>query len=87
MKRLGFSPRGGLWMNRFALVPAALLLMFLTAACATSVKRVDSETVTDLSGYWNDTDVRIVCDSLIKACLDSPRVIQDSGRLSKNPVF
>jgi uncharacterized protein (TIGR02722 family) len=60
---------------------------FFAACASTSVKRVDSDTVTDLSGYWNDTDVRIVCDSLIKACLDSPRVIQESGRLGRNPVF
>jgi hypothetical protein len=65
-----------------------LSLAFLVTSCAsTSVKRVDAETVTDLSGYWNDTDVRIVCDSLIKTCLDSPRVIQENGRLGRNPVF
>ncbi|MDR1444999.1 MAG: penicillin-binding protein activator LpoB [Treponema sp.] len=65
---------------------AILPLLFLITACA-SVKRVDSDTVTDLSGYWNDTDVRIVCDSLIKACLDFPRVTAESGRLGRNPVF
>jgi TolB-like protein len=51
------------------------------------VKRVDADTVTDLSGYWNDTDVRIVCDSLIRACLEAPRVVQENGRLGRNPVF
>jgi hypothetical protein len=58
------------------------------AACAsTSVKRVDSEKVTDLSGYWNDTDLRIVCDSLIRSCLDSSQVVQESGRLGRKAVF
>jgi hypothetical protein len=82
-----FSYRKNLRMNRLALIPAVLFLTFFTAACGTSVKRVDSETVTDLSGYWNDTDVRIVCDSLIKACLDSPRVIEDAVRMGRRPVF
>jgi hypothetical protein len=41
----------------------------------------------DLSGYWNDTDVRIVCDSLIKACLDSPRVTQVIAQKGRLPVF
>jgi uncharacterized protein (TIGR02722 family) len=87
MKRLGFSfPGADPRRNRFLLIPAVLCLVFFTA-CATSVKRVDSETLTDLSGYWNDTDLRIVCDSLIKACLDFPRVVQESGRLGRNPVF
>ncbi|MBQ0039052.1 MAG: penicillin-binding protein activator LpoB [Treponema sp.] len=40
----------------------------------TKVKRVSSDKVTDLDGYWNDTDVRIVCDSLIEECVASPRI-------------
>ena len=59
-----------------------IMILFVTAvlvlsACAsTSVKRVDSGKQIDLSGYWNDTDVRIVCEALIKDCLSSPRVDQ-----------
>jgi TolB-like protein len=78
----GIRRRAGLF---FLLV--VCFIPFLSSCASTSVKRVDSDTVTDLSGYWNDTDVRIVCDSLIKACLDSPRVIQESGRLSGKPKF
>jgi uncharacterized protein (TIGR02722 family) len=67
------------------LVFSAAVLLF--GACAsTSVSRVDANTQVDLSGYWNDTDVRIVCDSLIKACLDSPRVAQETARLGRAPV-
>jgi uncharacterized protein (TIGR02722 family) len=73
--------------NLAFLFAALWLVPFLAACGSTSVKRVDSDTVTDLSGYWNDTDVRIVCDSLIKACLASPRVIQENGRLGRTPVF
>lgn len=40
----------------------------------TKVKRVSNDTVIDLDGYWNDTDVRIVCDSLIEECVSSPRI-------------
>ncbi|MDR2634265.1 MAG: penicillin-binding protein activator LpoB [Treponema sp.] len=59
----------------------------LVAACSSSpsVSRVDANTQTDLSGYWNDTDVRIVCDSLIRACLDSPRVVQTTAQLGRLP--
>jgi TolB-like protein len=65
----------------------AACCILLPACGSTSVKRVDSGTVTDLSGYWNDTDVRIVCDSLIRACLSSSRVVQENGRLGRAPVF
>lgn len=36
-----------------------------------SVKRVDSRTQTDLSGYWNDTDARIVSEDLTEQILNS----------------
>jgi uncharacterized protein (TIGR02722 family) len=61
------------------LIVLGLVLLLLTS-CASSgkvdVKRVDASTQTDLSGYWNDTDVRIVCEALINDCLKSPRVDQ-----------
>ena len=51
---------------------------FSLAVCSDmpKVKRVDADTRIDLSGRWNDTDVRLVCESLINDCLDSPRVAQ-----------
>lgn len=49
-----------------ALFAAVLLL----AACGTrEVTRTDTDTVTDLSGRWNDTDARIVADSIVDQCL------------------
>ena len=52
------------------------LLVFSTCSGMPKVKRVDADTQIDLSGRWNDTDVRIVCESLINDCLASPRVSQ-----------
>jgi uncharacterized protein (TIGR02722 family) len=71
------------------LVMAAVIPAVFFAACSSNpqVTRVDSDTQLDLSGYWNDTDVRIVCDSLIKACLDSPRVTQVIAQKGRLPVF
>ena len=34
-------------------------LLFLLAACGQTVTRVESDSVTDLSGNWNDTDSRL----------------------------
>jgi hypothetical protein len=65
---------------------ATVLLIFVSCGSAPKVSRVDSDTQIDLSGYWNDTDVRIVCDSLIKACLDSPRVTQEIAKLGRLPI-
>ncbi len=34
--------------------------------CGTSVKRIDTQEVTDLSGDWNDTDSRLVSEEMIR---------------------
>ena len=67
---------------------AVFLTLVLFASCSSNPKvtRVDANTQIDLSGLWNDTDVRIVCESLIKACLDSPRVAQEIERRGGTPT-
>jgi uncharacterized protein (TIGR02722 family) len=74
--------------NLCILAPVLVLALSFTACSSNpKVTRVDSDTQIDLSGYWNDTDVRIVCDSLIKACLDSPRVTQAIAQMGRLPVI
>ncbi|MDR2159723.1 MAG: penicillin-binding protein activator LpoB [Treponema sp.] len=66
----------------------AALALFLSACTSTpEVTRVASDTRTDLSGYWNDTDVRIVCGSLIDSCLNDPKVAGEIARRGRLPVF
>jgi uncharacterized protein (TIGR02722 family) len=62
----------------FFLAGLIILALVGTTACSSNPKvtRVDAGTQTDLSGYWNDGDVRIVCESLINECISSPRVAQ-----------
>ncbi|MDR0568599.1 MAG: penicillin-binding protein activator LpoB [Spirochaetaceae bacterium] len=61
---------------RLLAVCAGAVLFAAGCSSTTKVTRVDADTQTDLSGKWNDTDVRIVCDSLIDDCLGAPRVAQ-----------
>jgi len=44
-------------------------LLFLLAGCNPTVSRVESDTVTDLSGNWNDTDSRLVAQEMIQDVL------------------
>lgn len=72
--------------NKIALVLTALATtLVLVAGCkSTRVERVSSDTVVDLSGYWNDTDVRIVAESLIADCVNAPAItnyIRSNGTL------
>lgn len=55
-------------MKKLALLAAAGLFL---GACA-SVDRVDPNTVTDLSGNWNDTDSRLVAEQMITDCVSRP---------------
>ena len=60
--------------RRFLLPRAALLgAVALLAACSsTRVSRIDPNSVTDLSGRWNDADSRLVANALIQQSLDNP---------------
>jgi uncharacterized protein (TIGR02722 family) len=73
-------------MKSYLVVLGAALLLLSSCASA-GVRQVDTGTQTDLSGYWNDTDVKIVCEALIKDCLNSPRVDQTIRAMgTKTPV-
>ena len=69
------------------------VLMLATAAllvsgCSkTQVTRVDTDTTIDLSGHWNDTDSRLVADTIVGDCLNSPWVNRHAMAQGKNPVI
>lgn len=58
------------------------------AACGhdTKVTRVDSETVTDLSGRWNDTDSRLVAEEMVKTSLGSAWLTTYTKEKARQPV-
>lgn len=58
----------------FTGIVLVLFLVVLAGCRSTKVERVSPDTVTDLSGYWNDTDVRIVAESLIADCVNAPAI-------------
>lgn len=60
-----------LLFGRRATLLLASATLVLSAGCATKrVSRIDPESVTDLSGRWNDTDSRLVARALIEQSLD-----------------
>jgi len=80
-------------MTRLRVFLACLACMvvigFIFSGCASTprVQRVDSRTVIDLSGKWNDTDSRLVSDEMIRDCLNDPWLIRHmTGSGSKKPV-
>ena len=73
-------------MKRILICAAAFCALGLLFSCH-SVKRVDADTQIDLSGYWNDTDLRLASDALIKECLAVPRLSQFNLAQGRAPVI
>ncbi len=65
----------------------AFLVVSFLVACGgggKKVTRIESDSVVDLSGRWNDTDSRLVAEEMISDCLSRPwyeRYIADRGNI------
>ena len=55
-------------------------------ACGQKVTRVETDTVTDLSGNWNDTDSRLVADEMIQDALSRTWLTRFNREQGKPPT-
>jgi len=67
-------------------VMALSLLLAFTTACNKKVTRVDSNTVTDLSGKWNDTDSQLVSREMIDDVLSRRWLSKFNSAKGKAPT-
>ncbi len=65
-----------------------LLTLTMALACGSSrkVTRLETDTVTDLSGNWNDTDSRLVAEEMISDCLSRVWVTDFAAAQGRKPV-
>ena len=61
-------------MKKLFVVFVCVLMVIFTGCQSVKVDRIDADTTIDLSGYWNDADIRIVADSLVKECVNAPAI-------------
>lgn len=73
------------WSVMRVVVPLVLVASLLPG-CGTRVRRIDPETTTDLSGYWNDTDSRLVSEGMITDCLTHPWIQRHVMESQAKPV-
>ncbi len=77
-------------MKKIKLISLMILSAILITSCATSgVDRLDENYNEDLSGYWNDTDIRIVSESLVNECLSAPWILDylmNSGNMKPTVI-
>ncbi len=74
-------------------IPKRLICLLITAvalaglsACGQKVSRVETDTVIDLSGNWNDTDSRLVADEMIQDALSRSWLTQFNRTYGKAPT-
>lgn len=65
---------------------ACALVLLCGCSSGTKVTRVDAGVVTDLSGRWNDTDSRMVAETMVKEALGSPWLENYVRAKSRQPV-
>jgi len=71
---------------RLSLLLVVLIALLASCQSTVSVDRLSSDTDIDLSGNWNDTDIRLVASSLVKDSLNSPWLDKFRMKKMKNPV-
>lgn len=74
-------------MKKIIIAIFTVSLMIFASCSSTKVSRVSADTQIDLSGNWNDTDVRIAANDLISSCLQSKSVLNyAASHGGKKPV-
>ncbi len=65
---------------------AVVLVALVLAGCGTSVKRIETQEVKDLSGAWNDTDSRLVSEEIIEDVLSQPWLRDFTRKYREQPA-
>jgi uncharacterized protein (TIGR02722 family) len=76
---------GGLKVRGSAGVAIALVALLVGCSSTPTVTRRDAGEAIDLSGYWNDTDSRLVSEEMVNDCLSTPWSSKASARLGREP--
>ncbi|WP_370978810.1 penicillin-binding protein activator LpoB [Agaribacterium sp. ZY112] len=72
-------------MKKLVIAATAVFTLVL-GACSTSVERIDSDSTTDLSGAWNDTDSRQTAQAMIDDVLSRPWIDQHVAKEGSAPA-
>jgi uncharacterized protein (TIGR02722 family) len=78
-------------MKRFGILSLGVILggmSLIVSGCAKGhVKRVKVEETIDFSGRWNDSDSRMVSETMIQECLEGPWLARFQGEFKRDPVI
>jgi len=72
-------------MNHLLKIVFGLGFLLMVSGCGTSVQRLDTSEVKDLSGRWNDSDSQMVSEAMVEDCLNRPWLTEFVQRTGKKP--
>jgi len=70
----------------FSKALASFSILTVLAGCSMSVKRIDTNSVTDISDQWNDTDAQLTSQEMISQCTAAPWLAKAQSDEGKNPT-
>ncbi len=71
---------------KYLFFATVLVYFYGCGSSSKSVERIDTNTVTDISGRWNDTDARLTAEEMIKDVLARPWLTEYTVKNNKKPV-
>jgi len=71
---------------KWSVLLMVVCLVALGCGGGKQVTRLDTQSTTDLSGRWNDTDSRMVAEEMISDCLSRPWLTEFAAAAGKKPV-
>ena len=72
--------------KNYTIALVAAVTLAIISACGQQVTRVETDTVVDLSGNWNDTDSRLVADEMIQDALSQSWLSRFNREQGKPPT-
>ncbi len=70
-------------MKKFYLFCFIVVFSFILFSCSSTVQRIDTSTIKDLSGRWNDADAQLVAEQIVDDMLNGgwlKKYIKKTGR-------
>ncbi|HPD18517.1 MAG: penicillin-binding protein activator LpoB [Candidatus Goldbacteria bacterium] len=70
-------------MKKYWLLGFVIVFSFVLFGCSTTVQRIDTSTIKDLSGRWNDADAQLVAEQIVDDMLNGPwlkKYLKNQGR-------
>lgn len=72
--------------KRIWMLLGTFMVALVLGGCSTEVKRVGVDEVRDLSGYWNDTDSRLVAEEMIRDSLSGGWIDRYTQKTNHTPA-